>query len=67
MPMETYVMGREAKVAERYLEMALGEVRDGIDAIPSVSAALAALRIEAGELAADELGDLEQALEGDEE
>jgi hypothetical protein len=42
-----------ASRAERLLEQALEEVRDGVDAIPIVSAALAALRIEAGELGAD--------------
>ncbi len=67
MGMQIYVMGREAKVAERYLEIALSEVRDGLDAMPSVSAALAALRIEASELPADELDDLEQILTGTEE
>lgn len=41
--------------AERLLEQALGEVLSSIDAIPTVDAALAALRIEAGELPADEL------------
>lgn len=44
--------------AERLLEQALGETRDGVDAIPTVSAALAALRIEAGELPAAELAEL---------
>jgi hypothetical protein len=39
--------------AERLLEQALEEVRDGVDAIPTVSAAMTALRIEAGELGAD--------------
>lgn len=39
--------------AERLLEQALSETRDGIDAIPTVDAALTALRIEAGEVSAD--------------
>lgn len=41
--------------AEDLLEQALDEVRSGIDAIPTVDAALAELRIEAGELDADEV------------
>lgn len=40
---------------ERLLGQALEEVRDGIDAIPIVSAALTALRVEAGELGTDAL------------
>lgn len=39
--------------AERLLEQALSETRDGIDSIPTVDAALTALRIEAGEVPAD--------------
>jgi hypothetical protein len=41
--------------AERLLEQALDEVRGGIDALPTISAADAALRIEAGEMPASEL------------
>lgn len=41
--------------AERTLETALDEVRDGIDAIPAVDLALACLRIEDGSLSADEV------------
>lgn len=41
--------------AESLLKQALSEVRDGIDAIPTVSAALTALRIEAGELPESEM------------
>lgn len=59
MSMTVYVMGRAARVAEAYLEMALSDVRDGLDAIPHVSAALAALRAECGELPDAELDDLE--------
>jgi hypothetical protein len=44
--------------AKHLLEQALAEIRDGVDAIPTVSAALAALRIEVGELPASELADL---------
>ena len=40
--------------AERWLRRALSDVLDGKDAIPAVDAALAALRIEAGELPEDE-------------
>lgn len=39
------------------IEQALGEVLDGDDAIPTLSRAIAALKIEAGELPADELDD----------
>ena len=39
--------------AERLMEQALGEARDGDDAIPTVTAALTALRIEAGDLPPD--------------
>jgi hypothetical protein len=41
--------------AERLAEQALSEIRDGIDAIPTVSSLRAALRIEAGELPVSEL------------
>jgi hypothetical protein len=41
--------------AQRLLEAALGEVIDGVDAIPTVEAAAAALRIACGELPAEEL------------
>jgi hypothetical protein len=41
--------------AERLLEQALDDVRSGVDAIPVVDAALAALRIQARELPADEM------------
>lgn len=44
--------------AERLLEQALDEVRGGVDAIPTLSEAIAVLRVEAGELPADELGDV---------
>ena len=44
-----------ARRAERLLEQALDEVRDDVDALVTVSAAEAALRIEAGELPASEL------------
>jgi hypothetical protein len=44
-----------SNLAETLLEQAIDEVRCGIDALPTVSAAAAALRIEAGELPADEL------------
>jgi hypothetical protein len=43
--------------AERLLEQALQETRDGIDAIPTVDAALTALHVEAGELPTDEMDD----------
>lgn len=41
--------------AEHFLEQALDEVRDGIDAIPAVTGALMALRIECGEASEDEM------------
>lgn len=41
--------------AKCLLAQALSEVADGRDAIPTAAAAVAALRIEAGELPADEL------------
>ena len=44
--------------AERLLEQALDEVRDRTDAIPTVGAALAALRAEVGELPEDEAAEL---------
>jgi hypothetical protein len=55
-PTETLLGGDLDGAAERLLEQALSEVRDGHDAIPTVGAALAALRIAAGELPPDELG-----------
>jgi hypothetical protein len=41
--------------AEHLAETALSQIRDGIDAIPVLDAAIAQLRIDAGELPADEL------------
>lgn len=41
--------------AEALLERALDEARSGIDAIPTVTAALQALRIEAGEASEDSM------------
>lgn len=41
--------------AARLLEQAVSQIRDDEDAIPVVGAALAALRIEVGELPEDEL------------
>ena len=49
-------------IAEGLLERALREVRDGVDAIPTVEAAAAALRIEAGELPPTELDDPQEAV-----
>lgn len=40
--------------AEKWLERALAQVRDGEDAIPAVSAALTALQAEAAEAPADD-------------
>jgi hypothetical protein len=44
--------------AAEALERALSEVRDGEDAIPAVSLAMALLRAEAGELDADQVEEL---------
>jgi hypothetical protein len=61
--MERYCAGRRVGEeaagwgvrAEYLLEQALDEIRTGIDAIPTVDAALAALRVEAGELPPNEM------------
>lgn len=50
--------------ARRALEQALSEVRDGEDAIPSVSLAMALLRAEAGEMDADEVESLLYSMAG---
>ncbi len=50
---EPYTPGPYAQAAERWLTKALSQVRDGLDALPAISAAEAALRIEAGEIPAD--------------
>lgn len=47
-----HVIWRER--AEQALEEAISEVRSGVDAIASVSLAMACLRADAGELPADE-------------
>ncbi len=60
-PCGARAMSTWGDVAEGYLEQALDEVRDGDDAIAAVSSALAALRIEAGELPADEMDVVEDA------
>lgn len=41
--------------AERLLEQALSDVRDGVDAIPVVTAALTALRAETGDVPPDDM------------
>lgn len=46
------------QIAERLLEQALDDARSGTDAIPAATAAVAALRIEAGEVPGDELAEL---------
>jgi hypothetical protein len=53
--------------AERALEQALDEVRDGIDAIPAVSLAMALLRAEVGELPADEIAELDASFRTEED
>jgi hypothetical protein len=49
-----YVMTDYARAAEAHLQEALYRLDTGVDVIPEVSAALAALRVEAGELEPDE-------------
>lgn len=48
-------MPRPADRTRELVERALGEVVDGEDAIPTLSRAIAALRVEYGELDPDEL------------
>jgi hypothetical protein len=50
----TMTEGTEPR-AEHLIRRALDDVGSGLDAIPNLSAAMAQLRIEAGELPADEL------------
>ena len=55
--------------AERVAQQVLGEVMDGIDAIPAASLLIAVLRAEVGELPADDTTDLDATFrleEGDE-
>jgi hypothetical protein len=55
-PLKVFRMGMWSKRALAYALQACGEIEDGTDAIPALDAAIAALRIEAGELDPDELG-----------
>lgn len=56
MPMEVYDYRKSAwsVAAKRHLEQALDDLLSGIDPIPETDAALACLRMEAGELPKDE-------------
>lgn len=45
-------------LAERWLEQALSDLRDGIDPLPALSAAEAVLRAEEGELPLEQISDL---------
>jgi hypothetical protein len=49
-----YVMTPYARAAKRHLEEALYRIESGVDVIPQVDAAKAALLMEAGELEPDE-------------
>ena len=53
MPLEHYVQSRHGNSALIYIEQARRHVQSGVDAIPALEAALACLRIEAGEQPAD--------------
>jgi hypothetical protein len=49
MPLEHYVQSRHGSSALIYIEQARRYIQTGVDAIPALEAALACLRIEAGE------------------
>ncbi|WP_116025416.1 hypothetical protein [Thermomonospora umbrina] len=53
-----------AGLAERLLEQALQDARDGADAIAPAEAAVAALWAQAGDIPEDEAGDLSRDLAG---
>lgn len=55
MPMQIYQLSEEGRRAIDLLETAIGQIRDGEDAIPTISHADAELRVEAGELQPDEM------------
>jgi hypothetical protein len=50
MTMRVYQLGELGKRAIELLEEAIGQIRDGADAIPTVCQAEAVLRVEVGEL-----------------
>jgi hypothetical protein len=52
--------------AERIAEQALNEIQDSIDAIPTVSLLLAALRAEGGQLPASEAAELDESFRREE-
>lgn len=54
MPMQVYQLSESGKRAIEILEKAIGQIRDGEDAIPTIGHAEAELRIEAGELQPDD-------------
>jgi hypothetical protein len=55
MPMDVYKPSPLGLQAIELLEVALGQIRDGEDALPTISAADATLRVECGELSPDEI------------
>jgi hypothetical protein len=50
-------------IAERLTRQALSDIESGIDAIPMLEAAIAALRVQAGELPSSELPELRELAE----
>ena len=54
MPMQVYQLSELGKRAIELLEKAIGQIRDGEDAIPTICHAEAVLRVEVGELQPDE-------------
>lgn len=58
MPMDRYRISPLGEKAVELLEQAIAEVRQGLDALPTISAAEAVLRAEAGELSADDVMEL---------
>lgn len=55
MPMEVYIPTLSGTRAKRLLEQAADEIDSGIDALITVSAAVACLKIDAGELPESEM------------
>lgn len=61
MSMQVYQLSELGRQAIELLESAIGQIRGGEDALPTIGAAEAVLRVEAGELDAAEIHHMTEA------
>lgn len=56
--MQVYRQSPEGTIAILLLEKAIGQIKDGEDALPTIAKAEAALRVEAGEMDPEEIEEI---------